>query len=296
MMVTEEGPRVVEFNSRFGDPEAEVLLPRLRTDLLAVCEAVAENRLSELEVGVGRAGHRRRGDGRARLSRRLPARRRDRRHRRRRSRGPRLLRGRRAHRGRVVTAGGRVLCVVAAGDHLAEARALAYDNVARIRFEGAHYRATSRSTRGAATRRERRPGRGRPSRGARCASAAAPSRSTCCRRSRIRPPGRPASTSSRPGGRRGRASLAEEALAALEGNREFVIRNLRARDVRPQALAARRSELEAACRRLRARRRRRGVPPPPRWTYHRTAPPRGARSSGTPTSATRSPASSRGCC
>ncbi|TAK79165.1 MAG: phosphoribosylamine--glycine ligase, partial [Dehalococcoidia bacterium] len=41
MMVTAEGPKVVEFNARFGDPEAEVLLPRLRSDLLAICDAVA---------------------------------------------------------------------------------------------------------------------------------------------------------------------------------------------------------------------------------------------------------------
>ncbi|MCY4640568.1 MAG: hypothetical protein OXC94_09555 [Chloroflexi bacterium] len=52
------------------------------------------------------------------------------------------------------------------------------------------------------------------------------------------------------GPRPGRAPLAEEALLALEGNREFVIRNLRAGDVRPQSLDARRAELEAACRRF----------------------------------------------
>ncbi len=47
-----------------------------------------------------------------------------------------------------------------------------------------------------------------------------------------------------------RAPLAEEALFALEGNREFVIRSLRARDVAPRALDARRLEIEAACRRF----------------------------------------------
>ena len=47
-----------------------------------------------------------------------------------------------------------------------------------------------------------------------------------------------------------RAPLAEETLVALEGNREFVIRNLRAGDVTPRALEARRGEIEAACRRF----------------------------------------------
>ncbi len=141
MMVTEEGPRVVEFNSRFGDPEAEVLLPRLRTDLLEVCEAVTSNRLSELDVewderatvGVMMASPGYPGD--------YP-------------RGAEITGvdavdadvhvffagAERAGGGRVVTAGGRVLCVVATGDTLGEARARVYDNVARITFDGAHYR------------------------------------------------------------------------------------------------------------------------------------------------------------
>ena len=141
MMVTEEGPRVVEFNSRFGDPEAEVLLPRLRTDLLEVCEAVTANRLSELDVewderatvGVMMASPGYPGD--------YP-------------RGAEITGvdavdadvhvffagAERAGGGRVVTAGGRVLCVVATGDTLGEARARVYDNVARITFDGAHYR------------------------------------------------------------------------------------------------------------------------------------------------------------
>ncbi len=141
MMMTDDGPRVVEFNGRFGDPEAEVLLPRLRTDLLAVCEAVTANRLAELTpewddratVGVMMASPGYPGD--------YP-------------RGAEITGtdavdagvhvffagAQRADGGRVVTAGGRVLCVVASGDTLGEARALAYDNVGRISFDGAHYR------------------------------------------------------------------------------------------------------------------------------------------------------------
>ena len=141
MMMTDDGPRVVEFNGRFGDPEAEVLLPRLRTDLLAVCEAVTANRLAELTpewddratVGVMMASPGYPGDY---------------------SSGAEIIGtdavdpgvqvffagAQRTDGGRVVTAGGRVLCVVASGDTLGEARALAYDNVGRISFDGAHYR------------------------------------------------------------------------------------------------------------------------------------------------------------
>ncbi len=49
IMITEEGPKVIEFNNRFGDPEAQSVLPRLENDLLAVFCAVRENTLSEIE-------------------------------------------------------------------------------------------------------------------------------------------------------------------------------------------------------------------------------------------------------
>ena len=141
MMMTADGPRVIEFNSRLGDPESEVLLPRLRTELLAICEAVTANRLGELDVewderatvGVMMASPGYPGD--------YP-------------RGAEITGveavdpgvhvffagAQRDERGRLLTAGGRVLCVVAAGDTVEAARALAYDNVARISFPGAHYR------------------------------------------------------------------------------------------------------------------------------------------------------------
>ena len=141
MMVTAGGPRVVEFNARFGDPEAEVLLPKLRGDLLEICDAVAHERLAEVPVewddvatvGVmmasgGYPGSYETGvpisgvedvDGDVQVF---------------------LAGARYDEAGTLVTAGGRVLCVVARGATIAEAREHAYENVRRISFEGAHYR------------------------------------------------------------------------------------------------------------------------------------------------------------
>src|SRR5690606_12853000 len=50
LMVTDEGIRVLEFNARWGDPETQVLLPRLESDLYEVCLAAAEGRLADVEV------------------------------------------------------------------------------------------------------------------------------------------------------------------------------------------------------------------------------------------------------
>ena len=50
LMITKDGPKVIEYNCRFGDPEAQVVLPLLETDLLTVMKAVTEERLSEIEV------------------------------------------------------------------------------------------------------------------------------------------------------------------------------------------------------------------------------------------------------
>ncbi len=141
MMVTANGPKVIEFNCRLGDPEAEALLPRLTSDLLAICEGVAHGRLAEVPVtwdddatvGVvmasgGYPGSYETGkpitgvedvDGDVQVF---------------------LAGARHDAVGTLVTAGGRVLCVVAKAPTLGEARERAYDNVRRIHFEGAHYR------------------------------------------------------------------------------------------------------------------------------------------------------------
>ena len=50
LMITKHGPKVIEYNCRFGDPETQVVLPLLKTDLLTVMQAVTEERLSEIDV------------------------------------------------------------------------------------------------------------------------------------------------------------------------------------------------------------------------------------------------------
>ena len=144
LMITKGGPRVVEFNARFGDPETEVMLPRLKSDLFEILHKAATGRLLELDapdidtrpcvgvvlasggypgsyqagkpiygledaaeeqdVFVYHAGTRRRDDG------------------------------------GLSTSGGRVLCVSALGKDYQAARDRAYRAVSKIRWEGAYHR------------------------------------------------------------------------------------------------------------------------------------------------------------
>ncbi|MEK7246937.1 MAG: phosphoribosylamine--glycine ligase [Chloroflexota bacterium] len=141
LMITKDGPRVIEFNCRFGDPEAQVLIPRLKSDLLEICLAVAENRLSDAEiewsteaaVAVVMAsggypddyttGYEISGLGTLEDDVLVF------------HAGTAL-----GDDGSVVTSGGRVLTVAAMGSSLAEARAKVYRNVQRIHFTQAYYR------------------------------------------------------------------------------------------------------------------------------------------------------------
>jgi phosphoribosylamine--glycine ligase len=143
LMITEKGPYVVEFNARFGDPETQVVLPRLRSDLLALCLAAAEGELDRLPApewsrgptcgvvlaSAGYPGAFETGKpitGLSALDEDILVF----------HAGTRLS----VPDGELVTSGGRVLTVVAEGADLQEARRRVYDNVARIQFAGARWR------------------------------------------------------------------------------------------------------------------------------------------------------------
>ncbi len=140
LMVTPEGPKVLEFNARFGDPETQVMLPLLKTDLVDIMLAVINGELDQIEVewseeacvGVvmasgGYPGSYKTGfpiTGLDTLDEDIMV----------------FHAGTRLDSGRVVTSGGRVLTVVATGKTLNEAREKAYNNITRINFAGCHYR------------------------------------------------------------------------------------------------------------------------------------------------------------
>jgi len=142
LMITNNGPKVLEFNARFGDPESQVTLPRLKTDLVDIFQSVISGKLNQMNiewseeacVGVvmasaGYPGSYKTGypiTGLNNLDKDIMV----------------------FHAGtkldsetrQILTSGGRVLTVVAAGKTIAEAREKVYNNIPRIHFEGCHYR------------------------------------------------------------------------------------------------------------------------------------------------------------
>ncbi len=140
LMLTAEGPKVIEYNCRFGDPETQAVLPLLQEDLLEILHAIAtggavgETRTaacsgSALAVVLASRGYpagSSKGDVIHGLEGELPAR--------------VFHAGTALERGQLVTAGGRVLALSAQAPSLAEARQQAYAAVARIRFEGMQFR------------------------------------------------------------------------------------------------------------------------------------------------------------
>jgi phosphoribosylamine--glycine ligase len=142
LMITDEGPKVLEFNCRFGDPETQVVLPLLGTDLFEILRACVDGRLDQIEVqwlpsacatlvmaSPGYPGSYPKGlpisglDRAAALENTVV-----------------FHAGTTRTKEGVVTSGGRVLAVSAVGNDLATALNRAYVGVAQINFEGAHYR------------------------------------------------------------------------------------------------------------------------------------------------------------
>ncbi len=142
LMMTPNGPKVIEYNARFGDPEAQVVLPRLKTDILDIIDAVIDERLDEIEIewsdecsacvvmasggypesykkGIEMFGMDENGQ----------------------VEGATVYHaGTKYENGKFYTNGGRVLGVTALGGTLDEALERAYCAVSKISFEGAHYR------------------------------------------------------------------------------------------------------------------------------------------------------------
>jgi phosphoribosylamine--glycine ligase len=142
LMIAKDGtPNVLEFNCRFGDPETQPVLSRLRSDLVTLIEAALAGRLdtaradwdprAALGVVLAAAGYPeepRTGDAIAGLDEaaKLP--------------GKVFHAATRRDGARIVTAGGRVLCAVGLGDGVAAAQRAAYELVGRIRWDGMQYR------------------------------------------------------------------------------------------------------------------------------------------------------------
>ena len=142
LMITARGPYVLEFNARFGDPETQVVLPRLESDLLELCVAAADGRLDTAPpprwsdaatCGVVIASRGYPGP----FTKGLPITGLD-------TFDPGILAfhagTRRDADGRLVTSGGRVLTLVARGATVTDARAHVYANAGRVHFDGARWR------------------------------------------------------------------------------------------------------------------------------------------------------------
>lgn len=142
LMLTPKGPKVIEYNCRFGDPETQVVLPMLKTDLVDIMEAIYDHKLSELNVewaegscacvimasggyplsypkGIEIKGL----DAKGQVD------------------GAQVFHaGTKLADGKFLTSGGRVLGVTAKGLTLNSALEKAYQGVEKITFEGAHFR------------------------------------------------------------------------------------------------------------------------------------------------------------
>ena len=138
LMITKDGPKVIEYNCRFGDPETQVVLPLLESDLFTVMRAVTEERLAETEVrfgdrhaccvilaSEGYPEHYQKG-----FPLTIPAS----------VREQVFVAGAKLEDGELVTSGGRVVGCTAVADTLPEAIRAAYAVAGQVRFENAYCR------------------------------------------------------------------------------------------------------------------------------------------------------------
>ena len=138
LMITKNGPRVIEYNCRFGDPETQVVLPLLKTDLLDVMMAVSEERLADIDVEfydraaccviMASAGYPQKYDKGFEIT--IPEEYLD----------SIYIAGAVLEGDKLLTSGGRVLGVTATADELSDAITKAYEKTSRINFANAYYR------------------------------------------------------------------------------------------------------------------------------------------------------------
>jgi len=142
LMITNNGLRVLEFNCRFGDPETQAILPRLKSNLVSLLMATIEGQLGDVTVEfdsrtavtviLASGGYPGKYDTGKRIeglqdAARLPE--------------VRIFQaGTKRQDGKIVTSGGRVLAITALGESVTEARERAYSAISQIHFEGCHFR------------------------------------------------------------------------------------------------------------------------------------------------------------
>jgi phosphoribosylamine--glycine ligase len=140
LMLTEDGPKVLEYNCRFGDPETQVVIPRLKTDIVDIMLAVIDEKLNEIEIewdrnaaccviaaSGGYPGKYEKGkiiEGLRSLPEDITV----------------FHSGTRLKGNELLTDGGRVLGITAMGDTPEDAASRVYNYIDNIKFEGMHYR------------------------------------------------------------------------------------------------------------------------------------------------------------
>jgi len=142
LMLTKNGPKILEFNARFGDPETQPLLVRMESDIVPLFEACIDGTLNQFELhwkpelsicvvmaAKGYPGSYKKGKEISGLNEAAAL--------------PDVMvfhAGTKAEAGKVLSSGGRVLGVTATGSDISSASKKAYDAVAKIRWDGIHYR------------------------------------------------------------------------------------------------------------------------------------------------------------